>query len=44
MLFSLGDIYQDADMLKLANEAVMELQREGISLGDILGNQETFIL
>lgn len=44
LLFRLGDIYKDADMLKLASEAVTNLQKEGISLQSLMDSHKTMIL
>ncbi len=44
ILFHLGDIYEDADMLKLANEAVKELAKNGYSFDEWKHNRETMIL
>lgn len=44
ILFHLGDIYEDADMLKLANEAVKELAKTGYPFDEWKHSRETMIL
>ncbi|MGN0437706.1 MAG: ATP-dependent DNA helicase RecG [Lachnospiraceae bacterium] len=44
MLFHLGDIYEDADVLKLASEAIADLKKESISLQSLLTSHETMVL
>lgn len=44
LLFKLGDIYGDADMLKLANEAVSCLKKERISPDTLLESRKRMIL
>lgn len=44
VLFHLGDIYEDADMLKLANEAIKELDRAGYSFYEWKQTREKMIL
>lgn len=44
VLFYLGDIYRDADVLKQANDAVIWLEKEGIVPETILNRQEGIIL
>lgn len=44
LLFHLGDIYKDADILKSANEAVSDLKKQGISLTTLSESRQTMIL
>lgn len=44
MLFHLGDIYGDADILKQANDAVCRLAKEGICPDSLMETQKTMIL
>lgn len=44
VLFHLGDIYEDADMLKLANEAIKELDKSGYPFDEWKQTQEKMIL
>lgn len=42
LLFHLGDIYSNADTLKLANEAVASLEKEGYPLETLVQNNEIY--
>lgn len=44
LLFHLGDIYGDADMLKLASEVILDLYKEGISLQSLMESHKTMVL
>ena len=44
MLFQLGDIYNDADILKQANEAVSYLEKNKFPFETLLEGKETSLI
>lgn len=44
VLFHLGDIYRDAELLKMANEAITFLEKKGFNFENLVESQSTYVL